>query len=70
MTDVADALRAHFDTGATATRRWRVTQLRALRDLLRQGLSPAWRPARIGLAVLLLLQVLGLLPGADVKMVG
>ena len=36
MTDVADALRAHFDTGATATRRWRVTQLRALRDLLRR----------------------------------
>ena len=36
MTDVADALRAHFDTGATATRRWRVTELRALRDLLRR----------------------------------
>ena len=33
---------------------------RALRDLLRQWLSPAWRPARIGLATLLLLQVLGL----------
>jgi len=33
---------------------------RALRDLLRQWLSPAWRPARIGLAVLLLLQVVGL----------
>jgi general secretion pathway protein L len=33
---------------------------RALRDLLRQWLSPAWRPARVGLAALLLLQVLGL----------
>ncbi len=33
---------------------------RALRDLLRQWLSPAWRPARIGLVALLLLQVLGL----------
>ena len=33
---------------------------RALRDLLRQWLSPAWRPARAGLAALLLLQVLGL----------
>jgi general secretion pathway protein L len=34
--------------------------MRALRDLLRQGFSPAWRPARIGLVTLLLLQVLGL----------
>ncbi|HMO48983.1 MAG TPA: type II secretion system protein GspL [Rubrivivax sp.] len=34
--------------------------LRALRDALRQGLSPAWRPARIGLIALLLLQLAGL----------
>ena len=33
---------------------------RALRSTLRQWLSPAWRPVRIGLATLLLLQVLGL----------
>jgi general secretion pathway protein L len=34
--------------------------MRALRDTLRQWLSPAWRPVRIGLATLLLLQVTGL----------
>jgi general secretion pathway protein L len=33
---------------------------RALRNTLRQLLSPAWRPVRIGLATLLVLQVLGL----------
>jgi len=33
---------------------------RALRNTLRQLLSPAWRPVRIGLATLLLLQVVGL----------
>ena len=34
--------------------------LRALRDTLRQGMSPAWRPARIGLVALLLLQLAGI----------
>ena len=34
--------------------------LRALRELLKQWRGPAWRPARWGLAALLLLQVLGL----------
>jgi general secretion pathway protein L len=33
---------------------------RALRDTVRRLLSPAWRPVRIGLATLLLLQVVGL----------
>ncbi len=33
---------------------------RALRDALRQLLSPAWRPVRIGLATLLVLQLVGL----------
>lgn len=33
---------------------------RALRDTLRQLLSPAWRPVRIGLATLLVAQVVGL----------
>jgi general secretion pathway protein L len=33
---------------------------RALRNALRQLLSPAWRPVRIGMATLLLLQVVGL----------
>jgi general secretion pathway protein L len=33
---------------------------RALRNTMRQLLSPAWRPVRIGLAALLLLQVVGL----------
>jgi general secretion pathway protein L len=33
---------------------------RALRNTMRQLLSPAWRPVRIGLATLLLLQVVGL----------
>ena len=34
--------------------------LRALRDALHRGLSPAWRPARIGLVALLLLQLAGI----------
>lgn len=38
--------------------------LRALRDLLRQGLSPAWRPARVGLATLGLVLLAGLNVGA------
>jgi len=33
---------------------------RALRNVLRQLLSPAWRPVRLGLATLLLLQLVGL----------
>lgn len=33
---------------------------RALRNTLRQVLSPAWRPVRLGLATLLLLQLVGL----------
>lgn len=33
---------------------------RALRSALRQGLSPAWRPARVGLAALALLQLIGI----------
>jgi general secretion pathway protein L len=33
---------------------------RALRDWVRQAMSPAWRPARIGLALLLVAHVIGL----------
>lgn len=34
--------------------------MRALRDLLRRVLSPAWRPVRVGLAALVAVQLLGL----------